>query len=114
MTAMQISLSSSGQHRDVIGQNTIQEYSVQKRKGHWMQHRKGPSINLIDDGQFTVDRQLEDQAFLMNKNRNPQLEVPTNADKTRSQSCARKKVPIQSAIKIYRITVFTYSNKWRY
>ena len=100
MSKIQISYTSSGihsgQHRDVINENTIQEYDVQKRKSHWMKNRKGPSINLIDDGSFLVDRQLEDQRILMNKNKNPQLEVPTNADKTRSQSCLRKKVRARS------------------
>lgn len=82
-------------YRDVVNENTIQEYDEPKRKGHWMKHRKGPSVNLVDDGSFLVDRQLEDQRYLMNKNNNPQLDVPTNADKTRSQIIIRKQVNIE-------------------
>lgn len=92
MSTSQILSSSNGKQRDIVGENTIQEYDTRMRKGYWMKHKKGPSVNLIDDGSFLVDRQLEDQRFLMDKNRNPQLNIPTNADKTRSQLILRRKV----------------------
>ena len=92
MSSTQLSRSSTGTHRDLVGEHKIQEYEATMRKGYWMQNKKGPSVNLVDDGSFLVDRQLEDQRFLMKKNKNPQLSVPTNADKTRSQLILRKKV----------------------
>lgn len=92
MSSTQLGRSSTGKQRDLVGEHKIQEYGATMRKGYWMQHKKGPSVNLVDDGSFLVDRQLEDQRILMEKNKNPQLSVPTNADKTRSQLILRKKV----------------------
>ena len=97
----QISCSPSGRYRVIVGSNTIQEYDSPKRSVEAMRRKIGPSVNLVHDGSFLVDRQLEDQRCLMTKNNNPQLDVPTNADKTRSQMIMRKKVRLE---RIERIT----------
>jgi hypothetical protein len=86
-----IGSSHSSSHRNFVGENTVEEYDTPMRKGHWAKNKKGPSVNLVDDGSFLIDRQLADQRLLMQKNRNPQLDIPTNADKTRSQLIIQKK-----------------------
>jgi hypothetical protein len=92
MQSKPICHSPSGHHRVIIGSNTIQDYDSPKRTVEAMRRKIGPSVNLNNDGSFLIDRQLEDQRCLMTKNNNPQLDVPTNADKTRSQMIMRKKV----------------------
>lgn len=57
-----------------------------------MRHKKIPTINFKDDEPFLIDRQLEDMKCAMQKNKNPQLDIPTNAEKTRSQLLIQKKV----------------------
>jgi hypothetical protein len=95
MQSKPIRQSPSGHYRVIIGSNTIQEYDSPKRTVEAMRRKIGPSVNLNNDGSFLVDRQLEDQRCLMTKNNNPQLDVPTKADKTRSQMIMRKKVRLE-------------------
>lgn len=53
-------------------------------KHYWISHKK-VSVDLVEDAPFALERQLDDQRFSILKNRNPQLDVPTKADKLRSQ-----------------------------
>jgi len=56
---------------------------------YWRKHKK-PNVNLLSDSPFATDRQLEDQRFLIEKNRNPQGQVPGKNDKPRSYKIAAK------------------------
>lgn len=58
-------------------------------KQHWKRNKK-PSVNFYERP-FAVDRQLEDQTYLIEKNRNPRFFEPTKVDKVRSETiCAKK------------------------
>jgi hypothetical protein len=67
----------------------IEQYEKAMPKSYWMRHKK-QVINLLHDSPFTIDRQLEDQRFEQEKNRNPQLLIPTKVDKTRSEKIIAK------------------------
>ena len=79
-------------HRQFVGngENKIEEFDEPKTKHYWTSHKK-QSVNLVEDAPFTVDRQLEDQRLQIKHNRNPQVDVPTKADKSRSQMMTAKK-----------------------
>ena len=72
------------------GENKIEEFDEPKTKHYWTAHKK-ESVNLVEDAPFTLERQLEDQRLQIRHNRNPQVDVPTKADKSRSQMMIAKK-----------------------
>jgi hypothetical protein len=78
-------------HRRFIGENKLEEYDLPMTKHHWVKHKK-ESVDFADDAPFVLDRQLEDQRFQIRKNRNPQLDVLTKAEKTKSELALIKKV----------------------
>ena len=77
--------------RRFIGENKLEEYDAPMTKHHWVKNKK-ESVDLADDAPFVLERQLEDQRFQMRKNRNPQLDIPTKAEKLRSELLTLKKV----------------------
>ena len=79
-------------YREWLGnsQNTLQVYDEPMTKKHWAAHKKA-SINFTDDAPFALDRQLEDQRFQIKNNRNPRLDDPTRAEKSRSEKLLIKK-----------------------
>lgn len=58
-------------------------------KIYWRRHKK-PSVNLIDDNPFTIDRQLEDQKYLQEYNKNPHAFAPSKVEKVRSEKIIAK------------------------
>jgi hypothetical protein len=68
----------------------IEQIDQYMPKRHWQRNKK-PEINLLHDTPFAAERQLEDQRIQIERNRNPQLLVPTKADRERSQVIIAKK-----------------------
>ena len=67
---------------------TIKEASEEliiehKPTSYWQRHKK-PTVDYLHGSPFASDRQLEDQRYLIEQNRNPQLNNPTKVDKPRS------------------------------
>lgn len=75
------------QHREVSG-NLLQQFDEDRISNHWRRNKKA-SIDL-QELPVAVDRQLEDQRILMERNRNPQLNVPTKVDRVRSEQIIAK------------------------
>jgi hypothetical protein len=82
----------TGTYRAWLGnsQNKLEVYDVPMTKHHWASHKKA-TVDFIDDAPFALDRQLEDQRFMMKNNRNPRLEEATRAEKSRSEKLLIKK-----------------------
>lgn len=73
-----------------VVEDTLEQYDAPMTKNHWARHKKA-SVHLIHESPFASDRQLEDQKFQMEQNRNPQALVPTAVDKVRSELIIAKK-----------------------
>jgi len=83
----------------IITEGKIEDYKQSMPAVYWRRNRKS-TISLLHDTPFAMDRQLEDQRLQIEKNRNPQLTVPTKVDKVRSlQITAKKGVSRPEAIK---------------
>ena len=57
---------------------------------YWRRHKK-PSVHLIEDNPFVLERQLADQIHLQAYNRNPQALAPSKIEKVRSEKIIAKK-----------------------
>jgi hypothetical protein len=68
----------------VVKDGGIEQFEKAMPQHHWQRNKK-QSLNYVRDSPFAIDRQLEDQRLLMQKNRNPQYLIPTKVDKVRSQ-----------------------------
>jgi len=79
--------SSTQTHREVLG-NSLTQWSDERVSNHWKRNKRA-SIDLLELP-VAVDRQLEDQRLIMERNRNPQLNVPTKVDKVRSEQIIAK------------------------
>lgn len=83
----------STHHRQFVGGESlrkVEEFSDPHTKHYWISHKK-VSVDLMEDAPFALERQLEDQRFQISGNRNPQLHIPTKADKSRSQQMIIKR-----------------------
>lgn len=69
----------------VVKDSRVEQFEKPMPTHYWLRNKK-PSVNYIHDTPFATERQLEDQRLLMQRNRNPQLLVPTKVDKQRSQT----------------------------
>lgn len=68
----------------------LYQYETNHGKAYWKRNKR-VSVDLFYDGPFGLERQIEDQRLLLEKNRNPQLLVPTKAEPVRSQKIASLK-----------------------
>lgn len=71
-------------------ENTIEVYEKAMPEIYWRKHKK-QTVDLSQDLPFALDRQLEDQRFTMERNRNPQLDARMKNDKVRSELIIKKK-----------------------
>ena len=91
----------TNKHIRTVSGLRVEEHDEAATKHFWVSHKKASLNLLIDDTPFAIDRQLEDQRFSTFNNRNPQLNAPTRADKTRSETMVAKKGAIRDiAIKV--------------
>lgn len=67
----------------VVKEGSIELVNDLKSENYWQRNKK-PRVDFLRDAPFAVDRQLEDQRLLIEKNRNPQLDAVTKVDKPRS------------------------------
>lgn len=74
----------------IVKEGSIEIEDEMKSSIYWKRHKK-PNVDFIQGNPFASDRQLEDQRLLMQKNRNPQADIPTKVDKVRSQQIIAKK-----------------------
>lgn len=51
-----------------LDRGRLEEWDVPMSKTHWMRHKKA-SVDLLNDSPFAIDRQLEDQRYLMKQNK---------------------------------------------
>ena len=75
--------------RQQVNGNELQCIDNPMPASYWVRNKK-LSINL-QDNPFAVDRQLSDQRYMIEKNRNPRLSEPTRVDKVRSEQMIAKK-----------------------
>jgi hypothetical protein len=73
----------------LVGSDTIELQEASMPTTYWRRNKK-PSINLVDDNPFVLDRQLEDQKYLQEYNRNPQALNFSKIEKTRSEKIIAK------------------------
>ena len=60
--------------------NTVEVEEVDMPSNFWRRNKK-PSIDLLDEHPFALDRQLEDQRYLLRFNKNPQAFKTFDMDK---------------------------------
>lgn len=68
--------------------NGVEVIPEPKPTSYWMRHKK-PALNFLYDSPFAAERQLEDQRYLNELNRNPRLNDFTRMDKLRSVQIAQ-------------------------
>lgn len=73
----------------IIKEGSVELLLAHKPENYWLRNKK-PKVDLLRDNPFGIERQLEDQRLLMEKNRNPQLDAFTKVDKLRSDKIAAK------------------------
>jgi hypothetical protein len=73
----------------IVKEGSIELVNNAKPEAYWLRNKK-PKVNFYHDTPFAVDRQLEDQRLLMERNKNPQLQVFTKVDKLRSDKISAK------------------------
>ncbi len=73
-----------------VKEGKVEQYEKPMPKSHWLRNKK-QVVNMLHDTPFAIDRQLEDQRFSQEKNRNPQYYIPTKVDKVRSETIIAKK-----------------------
>jgi hypothetical protein len=74
----------------VIKDNGVEIIPEPKPASYWMRNKK-PALDFLQDTPFAADRQLEDQRYLSELNRNPRLNDITKMDKLRSVQIAQTK-----------------------
>jgi hypothetical protein len=74
----------------VVKNNGVEVFLQEKPAIYWQRIRR-PTVDFIEDSPFAVDRQLEDQKLLAEKNRNPRYLEMTKVDKLRSYMIAAPK-----------------------
>jgi hypothetical protein len=67
--------------------DTVERWSEEKPVSHWARTKK-QSVHLGSDTGIALERQLEDQRYQMEFNRNPQAHAKLHLDKTRSEIIA--------------------------
>jgi hypothetical protein len=73
----------------IVKEGSIELVNNAKPEVYWLRNKK-PKVNFYHDTPFAVDRQLEDQRLLMERNKNPQLLAFTKVDKLRSDKISAK------------------------
>ncbi len=68
----------------------IEQYDKAMPESYWLRNKK-QVVDLKHGTPFAIDRQLEDQRFTMERNRNPQFYNTTKVDKVRSELIIAKK-----------------------
>jgi len=66
----------------------LEQWSDERVSNHWKRNKKA-AVDLLELP-VAIDRQLEDERLLMQKNRNPQINAPTKMDKVRSEQIIAK------------------------
>jgi len=66
----------------------LEQWSEERVSSHWKRNKKA-AVDLLELP-VAIDRQLEDERLLMEKNRNPQINAPTKMDKVRSEQIIAK------------------------
>lgn len=74
----------------VIKENGVEVVPEPKPSSFWRRNKK-PALDFLHDSPFAAERQLEDQRFLNELNRNPRLNDFTKMDKLRSVQIAQTK-----------------------
>jgi hypothetical protein len=67
----------------VVKEGSIELLDHAHSETYWLRNKK-PKVDLYRESPFAIDRQLEDQRYLMEKNRNPQIQEFTKVDRLRS------------------------------
>lgn len=67
----------------VVKEGSVELFTEYKSENYWQRNKK-PKVDFLRDAPFAIERQLEDQRLLAERNRNPQLNSFTKVDKVRS------------------------------
>lgn len=74
----------------IVKEGSIESIDQPHSETYWLRTKK-PKVDLYRESPFAIERQLEDQRYLMEKNKNPQLYEFTKVDKLRSDKISAHK-----------------------